>query len=275
MAEEKIYYCVGCGKVHTREKFYMSENSLHANGTLPYCKDFIKKYSYKKDKTVDLNKFQNILMQMDLPFLKDVLDSTLEAKGDTIGNYFRQLNSLPQYKGYTWNNSYFGVDSDKEVDGNIYIENKDEHDSENDKYLSEEVYSKDWRGTYTRADLEYLDEYYRELRVDFKIITKNHKDYAKKIAKASLAMDKAYEDMMDGVSGADKRYKDLKDTFDSLSRSAQFAEDKRGINDVSLGNFGVVFERVEQRQWVPEHSPIDKDDYDELIEAFSTIKKSV
>ena len=37
----------------------------------------------------------------------------------------------------------------------------------------------------------------------FKIVTENHRDYAKKIAKASLMMDKAYEDMLKGVTAAD------------------------------------------------------------------------
>ena len=81
--------------------------------------------------------------------------------------------------------------------------------------------------------------------------------------------------MSNGVAGADKKYKDLQETFDKLSKSAQFSESQRGINDVSLGCFGVIFDKVEKKQWVPTHIPLEKDDYDILLEAFSTIKKSV
>lgn len=275
MAEDKIYYCVGCGTTHPKGNFYVSYNSVHANGVLPYCKTFIKSKTYKKDKSIDIEKLKNILRQVDIPFLNDTFESALTSGGDVVGKYFTMFNSLPQNRGLTWNNSDFGIDNPQHVNENLHINEDDDNKPVDDSYLSEEVYSKEWRGTYTRADLEYLDDYYRELQLDFKIVTKNHKDYAKKIAKASFAMDKAYDDMMNGVGGSDKRYKDLKDTFDSLSKSAQFAEDKRGQNDVSLGGFGVTFDKVEQRKWIPQHTPIKKDDYDELIEYFSTINKSV
>ena len=88
-------------------------------------------------------------------------------------------------------------------------------------------------------------------------------------------MDKAYDDMINGVQGADSRYKNLKDTFDQLSKSAQFAEDKRGANDVGLGCFGQVFDKVEKHNWIPVHNPVKKDDYDNLLDAFSTIQKSL
>ena len=120
-----------------------------------------------------------------------------------------------------------------------------------------------------------METYYNDLRTDFKIVTRNHQDYARKIAKASLAMDRAYDDMIKGVQGSDTRYKNLKDTFDQLSKSAQFAEDKRGANEVGLGCFGVTFDKVEKRQWIPKHDPINKDDYDKMLDAFSTINKSL
>ena len=35
------------------------------------------------------------------------------------------------------------------------------------------IYSDEWRGTYTLSDLEYLNEYYKDLNKDFKIVTRN------------------------------------------------------------------------------------------------------
>ena len=273
--DDKIYYCVGCGKTHPKGDFYVSYSANHANGRLFYCKDFIKKKIYNSENEVNIEKLKNILMQFDIPFLKDTFDSAITNGGDVVGNYFRMFNSLPQNRGLTWMNSDFGLDATQTSnEKSINIESNEDEVLDN-AYLNQAIYSKEWRGTYTRADLEYLDNYYNELQKDFKIVTKNHKDYARKIAKASFAMDKAYDDMMGGVNGSDKRYKDLKDTFDSLSKSAQFAEDKRGQNDVSLGCFGVTFDKVEQKQWIPQHTPLEKDDYDLLIEYFSTINKSM
>ena len=57
-------------------------------------------------------------------------------------------------------------------------------------------------GKYTQKDIDYLNKYYAGLERDYKIITENHRDYARKIAKASLQMDKAFDydkDLMDGI----------------------------------------------------------------------------
>ena len=88
-------------------------------------------------------------------------------------------------------------------------------------------------------------------------------------------MDRTYDDMINGIQGADTRYKNLQKTFDDMSKSAQFAEEKRGANDVGLGCFGVTFAKVEKHNWIPKHTPVEKDDYDKLLDAFSTIKKSL
>lgn len=269
MGKKDIYYCVGCGKKHSKNNFYKSYNSNHKNGAYPFCKKYIKEKVYKSNNKIDVKKFQGILREIDAPFIKSEFDGAILEKRETIGAYFSRI-SMKQYREYTWKDS--GLDeSTSQKKSNLQEDGK----RDESKKTGKAAYSSEWRGEYTELDLEYLNDYYKELQRDFKIITKNHKDYAKKIAKASLAMDNAYEDMMNNVSGSVKRYKDLKEVFDSLSKSAQFAEDKRGKNDVSLGGFGVVFDKVEQKKWIPKHTPLEKDEYDKLIEYFSTINKSI
>ena len=68
-------------------------------------------------------------------------------------------------------------------------------------------------------------------------MTENHRDYARKIAKASLQMDKTFDDMMNGVDGADKRYENATKAFDTLSKSAKFSESTRSVNDVGASSF--------------------------------------
>lgn len=137
------------------------------------------------------------------------------------------------------------------------------------------IYSEEWMGEYTQADLDRLNRYYNDLNNDYKIVTVNHRDYARKIAKASLMMDKAYDDMLKGVSGADKLYANAKDIFDSLSKSAKFSEDKRSINDVGISSFSKIVSMVESHNWIPEYVPKDKDVYDELLDALRVIGKSL
>ena len=149
----------------------------------------------------------------------------------------------------------------------MILDNKIESEEE------EKIYDPFWVGSFTELELETLNNYYKDLQTDYKIVTVNHKDYAKKIAKASLAMDRAFEDML--KTGNDSLYKSARDTFDKLSQSAKFAENQRGLNDVSLGSYGVMADRVENNTWIPEYEPDDKDMYDKLLAQFANISRSL
>ena len=168
-------YCPDCQKERPITKFYKSTSSIFPDGMCSICSDcFVKNINIQS-----LESVKDGLMQLNLPFLADKWFDTVEKKGEgAFRDYIRQINSLPQYKNKTWKDSIFenGVN-------NIYINN-------NKKESNEVFYSSEWRGSYTQSDLEYLDNYYLALQDDFKIVTRNHKDYARKIAKASLAMDK-------------------------------------------------------------------------------------
>ena len=135
------------------------------------------------------------------------------------------------------------------------------------------IYSKEWNGKFSQRDIDYLNNYYNGLLADYDIKTTNHKDYAKKIAKASLAMDREFEKVLNGEP--DTVYKNLRDTFDKLSNSAKFSESQRSANDVGLGSFGLIAAKVEKNEWIPEYEPVDKDTYDLIIEQFSNIEKSL
>lgn len=247
------------------QNFYNSNSPMAKDGKSPFCKKCIKEMINLDD----INTIYTVLTVMDLPFIYEYWDRCEGDDSDTFGSYIRQANSLNQFKGLRWKDSIF--DSSVNISNDIE-KNKD---VKKDKVKEESFYDEDWRGSYIESDLSYLNNYYNDLRTDFKIVTRNHQDYARKIAKASLAMDRAYDDMINGIQGSDTRYKNLKDTFDQLSKSAQFAEDKRGANEVGLGCFGVTFDKVEKRKWIPKHDPIDKDDYDKMLDAFSTINKSL
>ena len=120
VAEEKIYYCIGCGKTHPRANFYKSYT--HKNGVYPFCKNYIKKTVYKNDKTVDAEKFKDILRQADAPYVDSEFQGAVEEKRETIGAYFSRI-SMVQNRGYTWKHSDFGEDD---------LDSNQEEDNEND-----------------------------------------------------------------------------------------------------------------------------------------------
>ena len=292
--------------------FYKSSSPLFAlDGCVPICIDCVKNDVVNEDGTVNENKLKTMCQRLDKPFYSDELDSAfLQAKSEhgylsddeiakygkkIVGFYFKNINTLRQNKdrsfadsekdGFTHKTYNVNARQKKETIANRYsevIENKNNSQNTTTSSISQPkkieedlVYSEFWMGEYTQKDIDLLDKYYAGLNRDYKIVTENHRDYAKKIAKASLMMDKAYEDMLKGVSGADKMYSSAKDIFDSLSKSAKFSEDKRSINDVGISSFSKITSIVENHNWIPQHVPKEKDMYDEMLEALSVINKSV
>ena len=137
------------------------------------------------------------------------------------------------------------------------------------------IWNEEWQGEYTPVEVDYLNRYMTNLETDFKIETATQKDYARKIAKTSLEADKALAKMLKGDPEAEKKYNNLMSTFDKLNKTAKFAESERSRTDVALGNFGKVFEAVEEHNWVPQYEPEDKDMFDKLLDQFSNINKSL
>ena len=184
-----------------------------------------------------------------------------------MGNYLKNMNfkNRNKYAKFRFKDSIYELTEEHEEVNETVQEAIDDMPKWDDE----------WQGSYSASDLKYLNEYYKGLNDDFKIITTNHKDYARKIAQASLSQMKAYQKMLSGEEGADDAYAKATRIFDMLSKSAQFAESQRGANDVALGCFGRVFDAVEKHNWVPEFVPTDEDMYDKLLKQFSNIEKSL
>lgn len=165
-----------------------------------------------------------------------------------------------------------------------YDENKNDDDSETsssdnkDEQLNygKKEYSVNWCGYYTKGELKYLDNYFSGLQQDFKLENSAYIDYAKKVCKASLAMDKAFADMLGGQAGAERRYKDAKDIFDQLSQSAKFAEKTRSENDsVGISSLGELTKRLELTGFLQTKITFEKDDIDKIQEDYRWILTSV
>lgn len=286
--------------------FYKSTSPLYqTDGCVPICISCVKKNVLNDDGTVNKKALKTMCQRIDKPLYWDDLDSSYnQARAEhgylsddevakmgekIIGYYFKNINSLRQTKDKSF--------ADSEKDGFVHSNSNmlsAEKERITKKYMNNEsisslnkikkemtmpsekiIYSEDWMGNYTESDIKKLDNYYKDLERDYKIITENHRDYARKIAKASLQMDKAFDEMMNGVDGADKRYDNAMKAFDMLSKSAKFSESTRSVNDVGASSFSKVAAMVEAHNWIPEHKPMKKDTIDEMIDYLSTITKSV
>lgn len=296
--------CPICGETKTiKDGFYKSTSPLYKEDKcVPICIDCVKDGVINSENgTINKTKMKTMLQRLDKPLYWDDLDSAynqykkehdymtddeIARHGkDIIGLYFKNT-MLRQNR----NKSFASSEADHFIHTNSNISKSEKEkivktysiDSNNKNIRTKDessceplVYSDKWMGNYSESDIKKLDHYYESLENDYNIVTENHRDYARKIAKASLQMDKTFDDMMNGVDGADKRYENATKAFDMLSKSAKFSESTRSVNDVGASSFSKVAAMVESHNWIPEHKPLKKDTIDELIDYLSTITKSV
>lgn len=307
-------FCTCCEEEKKITDYYINYSPMYSiDQRNPICKECCKTYSLNENGTVNDDKLKDLLRQIDRPLYYDLLSSAEKSvkkensylsdeetrlHGYEILSKYFTLIAMRQDRAKSFSDSenegFIHQNSNRSKEEKEYIlaKYKDysilEHSgtakvspsstTENIHLgLQNEplVYSEKWRGKYTASDIKSLDAYYAGLERDYKIITENHRDYARKIAKASLRMDQTYDDMLNGVEGADKKYENATKAFDMLSKSAKFSESTRSVNDVGISSFSKVAAMVEAHNWIPTHKPLEKDTIDEMIDYLSTITKSL
>lgn len=274
MSEKPKKFCNTCNKDKVIDEFYNSDSPFDSDGKCCICKTCMRNYTINpKTKKFDINRFKAVLQNVNKPYIASVF---AKAQSNTegvkiVGDYMRMMNSLPQYKGYTYADSVF----EEESQAFTYTGDDSKVIYESNEFDTDSVtYDPFWMGYFTSVEIKYLNDYYEALNNDYDIKTKNHMDYAKKISKASLYMDKCFQDMLTGKQGAEKAYNNAKNAFDGLCKSAKFSESTR-TDDNKVNSMSLIISAVETHNWIYEHQPINQDQYDELLGYLRVINKSV
>ena len=174
MAKKKAqeeHFCIGCNQKHRKSQFYVSYNKLH-NGVYPYCKKFIKETVANDDGSINIDKLQDILRQIDAPFLIDYWHISVDSGGDIVGQYFKNLK-LKQNRDLTWKNSMFAPDDDDEE-----IDQEEEYDMDITK-LSQEKKKKledKWGLGYSDTELLLFEKKHKMFRNNYKEKTAMHRE---------------------------------------------------------------------------------------------------
>jgi len=257
-------HCNACEKDKPMGSFYQS-TSIMFDGFTPICKMCIKDMvDYD-----DINTIYNILQSIDIPFVKDTWESTenkseekkKEGKNyDVLGNYIRQLNSLPQWKCAGWKNSVF----EKE---DMEIENKDNEKEEltlDKKRKMKEAWGDDW----SLEELILLDKTFNELSADKNMKFNSSKQYMKL---ATMNYVRSYVAMQKGnASDADKYTKLFNETmkmgeFNPSALSKNSNLEKLG----SFSDFSLMVEEcvdiVDIQKILPEYMQEPRDLPDKVI----------
>ena len=162
--EVKRKICTKCNKDKKITDFYNSKNPMFIDGKVPICKECIKKMINIEE----IDTIYKFLKSVNLVFDINIWNSCLECDGkkDKIGEYMRRINSMPQYKDLTWNDSVFEIHEDidevsnsKEEQEIIYEENKDE-----EPFIVTKEMVQRWGKGHTLDEYEYVEYCYNQWR---------------------------------------------------------------------------------------------------------------
>lgn len=176
---------------------------------------------------------------------QDLLDRTTAKQALSVMN-------LSQYYSYQENTA-----EEEE------IEIADEQEKKAAKYNAV------WRGYFTEEQIDALEELYSQYEEDFVLDNVNIRDYARKVAKASLNADIA-EDLMRRGKIPASEYKEAQKIFDDLSKSSNFAACRRKPGESSgMGTLGEIIMRLEVSGQLNENGfTFPEDDIDRIINDF-------
>lgn len=257
MKDKKIYYCVGCGELHPAGNFYKSFMSDHANGRLFYCKDYMKSKCYNSKNGINKEEFEKLLRQLNVAYLPDLLDASINSGKDIIGAYFSTYNGLTQYKGMTWDDGVSLRDTVFEDDESV------QNTPDVDNFVVTPIMVSRWGVSYTKQQIKTLEKFYNDIFETHDIKTPQHRTALIMIAKLQLKMDAFLDsDDIDSYSKHHKEYQKLMQT------SGLRPIDKTGMDEeTGMRSFSQIFEEVERDGFItPNKSKESQDIVDRTIQ---------
>lgn len=254
--------CTNCRKVKKLRNFYLASNPATSSDgkTVNICKNCVKKESLNSDGSLNIEKFKNMLMLMDKPYVPSAIDSAInevqtaiatgKGRRDVIGNYMKNISNLPQYSKLSFLESIKLVEQ-----GNTYLSSTTITSTEAKKRNDEEVYIKqvddfvvtddllDLFGEgYTKNEYRLMKKKYDKLKVNYSIQTNLHEE-----ALATYVRFKVKEELATAagnVGEADKWNKAAQDAAEKAKltpRQLTQSDLQGGIN-----SFSEIFKAVEQ-----------------------------
>lgn len=243
--------CQGdCKRTISREpNFYVTDNIMFKDGRIPFCKRCIKEMV---DET-DINSVKNFLRQVDKPLIIEEWKKCMESDKATVGWYLRQISSLHQYKGMTYEDSNDREKKKQSASKSVvredleYVEDKVDSVTSietEDGYVIEitpDIVRK-WGSGYSNSQYIELEQTWYDMMRQNKIETVQHKNELKTYCKLLIKRDMALEnDEYDDFSKLSQR-------FNELVKSAGFRPiDKvSGTDEAGLKSFGQITAEVEK-----------------------------
>ena len=277
--------CTCCHQVRSISEFYSNRDWIEQLGKDAWCKscagkaitkDDLRKYFWENNREWSDRLWDNCYKKAELAASKNkVFQKSTDERRESILQRLTCQNVLKSMQI-----QYKFVDHSKDIQVNSYEEAKEAGkivDSVPEKVDPNiKTYSKEFNGDFKPAELEFLKNYYNGLDEDFDLNDISLQDNAKKLAKASLLVDKVQNDYMAGRCDFSV-VKDAVAQFDLLMKTGNFAACKRKPGEKSgLNNWAETtlycethgYPCIKKIEW-------EKDSVDAAIEGLNYIIASM
>jgi len=249
--------CNVCGKTRTLLNFYTSTNPATSSDgkTVDVCKKCIKDKSLNPDGSINIENFKQSLMLMDKPYVPTALDSAInetkiaietdKGRKDIIGNYMKNVASLPQYAKLSFIQSMQLLDGgilSTTTSKNTTTEKDDKYFRQIDDFIVTDDLLELFGEGYSKKEYQLMKSKYEKLKINYSIQTNLHEE-----ALATYVRFKVKEEQATAtgnVTEADKWNKAATDAAEKAKltpRQLTQADLQGGIN-----SFSEIFKAVEQ-----------------------------
>ncbi|MDD4156595.1 MAG: hypothetical protein PHY08_08500 [Candidatus Cloacimonetes bacterium] len=266
--------CLSCGLKKKSKDFYVSSSVFNADtGKVTYCKECRNTLSIDKTGVININKFQGLLEKIDKPFLKDVLQSAYEeskkeGSSSPVGLYFKNINSLSQYKNLTWKDSVF---ENKEIQREQINKATDFTDIADDFIITKDMVIK-WGNGFESEQYMMLEDLYQNLFNSYDIDNRSQEEYLKT---ACLYQLRNIEAIRNGNAQEATKWGGL---FDSYMASGKLKPSQLSESDKMGGvtNFATFFQYIEKsNNFIPTFPDLILDDIDYSIFMFLNYNRTL
>ncbi|MGG3987510.1 hypothetical protein [Bacillus smithii] len=234
--------CDKCGKSYSLTQFYEADTTFFPDGKLHVCKKCV--YEIVEEKGFE--GFKSLLRLINKPFIAEMYK-------DDVKSYLKVINSLPQYKNQTYDDSQFIKDKINKQKKSIEINN--------DEIVYDEEMVRKWGNGYTHSDIDYLENFFFEYARSYPTDTPTQINLYKSIAKTHLQAEKEL------ANKNIKNYKDLMELSSKLHNDGNIKPiQSTGANDdKGLSTYGLWIREIEKEEPCEyfENKPI-YEDYDKL-----------
>jgi hypothetical protein len=280
--------CVHCGQTKPLSSYYSNKDWIDNDKKDCWCKqclakirtkDELRRYFWENNRMWKENVWENACKQGELQAAKS---TAYQKSNDERRQILLESIACPLvFKLMQQTQNYKYEEHKKDVNVNDYDEAKEtgkivDISTTKPKDKNIKVYNEFFNGEFKPAEIEYLEEYYKGLEQNFNLSDTSLRDNAKKLAKASLLVDKIQNDYMAGRCSS----QDVKDAiaqYDLLMKTGNFAACKRKPGDKEgMSSWSELTLHLETHGFLADKLVYwDKDDVDRTIEEFRYITEAI